>query len=152
MSTASPDGVAGAIAVLPKESLLSDESNIPSLVRVGSMLQSIYDSIDESLDAAGCARAAGIYTNAIDTVGQAVNGEIVTEMSRMFAPLEDAPSASVLRVVYAQLGSWLGAVVSSEMSRVTASAMGLFAALDAKNTELAEITTTAKEVRHIGYL
>ena len=154
MTLSTDDGsTAAALAMIPKESGLRDVAVIPSLMRAGSMLQSVYGSIDDTLDEAGRARVARIYGDVVTMMDEAFTGSISDEMHRMFTALDASPSSSVLRVVYAQLSSWLGVVVSSEVSRMTAGAMGLFASLDATDGELVELPTEAPKVLAApGYL
>jgi hypothetical protein len=95
------------------------------LMRVGSMLDSVLESIDEELDASGCTRAASIFNAGLDLLGQAMVDDIATEMSCIIPELTDSATTSTIRLAFCQLTGWLSGVVSSELARSAGEAMGV---------------------------
>jgi len=101
--------------------------NLPSLVRVGTMLQNMLETIsDGDMDETACARAAQVFDASVMAISDVVDDSLSSELSRMVPALGGAVSTATLRVVYCQVASWLSSVVSAEMARGALSAVSSF--------------------------
>lgn len=127
------------------ESALTGAERLSSLVRVGSMLESVLENIDQGqLDEEACQRAAFTFGASVGVIRSAVTETVGEELSAIITPIEEHASPQTLRLAYSQISGWLSSVVSSEMARGAAEALSAVMA--------GETVQVEEKRRSIGYL
>jgi hypothetical protein len=78
------------------------------LLRIASMVRELLEETRQtSLDEAGRARMANIYTRSVGELSGVLSPDLRDELEQLAPPVEGVPTESELRVAQAQLVGWL---------------------------------------------
>jgi hypothetical protein len=97
-------------------SLLSENSLLP-LMRAGSALSWVRNEINDSLDAAGCARALAVLEACQGLIHGALTASTSDELARLSNLGAVSATPAAIKIAYAQTYGWLMGLQAAEMAR-----------------------------------